>query len=332
MNVKCPKCKTEMVRLKAYNYECPSCKFKPIIADSIAGLVLICPKCRAYSDFREEGEQIVCTACNYKDYLEKFTTLYCEECGEEAQYIDPESEDLDELGRILCEECRTRDKCASCGEYIVNAENTAMVGEEGTQGYGETVCENCYFQDEPVAWVMYNGDKENPQEISHYKNSTEGEFTVSYHSTDGWRGYYEVETDKYINLFSDTFLSMHSSEQMLADILTELFKELKERNIEFVFTQCRSSNVFSNPFDVWIEKEQKSIEIARIILIRLQTEKDFFNPNHSTGIVFQDGELAKFAKLFPEHNIVSDQDIVDLVKSYTNNGKDIIDELQKRSK
>ena len=131
MSVKCPKCKTEMVRLKAYNYECPSCKFKPIIADSITGLVLICPKCLTYSDksdFREEGDQIICDSCTYKDYLEKFTTLYCSECGVEAQYTDPQSEGLDELEEILCEECRIESRCSSCGEYIPNADCTALVG------------------------------------------------------------------------------------------------------------------------------------------------------------------------------------------------------------
>ena len=56
-------------------------------------------------------------------------------------------------------------------------------GDEASEYAGQLLCEICYYEDEPVATVYYGSDDE-PHYINHLRNDIEGDFWVSWHSTD----------------------------------------------------------------------------------------------------------------------------------------------------
>ncbi len=84
--------------------------------------------------------------------------------------------------------------CAICEEPI--PDDHVYFGDEATEYEGQPLCEICYYEDEPVATVYY-GTNDEPYHISLTRNETDGDFWVTWHPTDPWRGYYEPESRKY---------------------------------------------------------------------------------------------------------------------------------------
>ena len=101
-------------------------------------------------------------------------------------------------------------KCSICKEKITKTE--ACYGDKNTLYENKPLCETCYHEDEPCATVAYKGDDQ-PYIISHTKNETEEDFSVSWHSTDPWRGYYETKSGKYVLVNTAELLSYHRAKR-----------------------------------------------------------------------------------------------------------------------
>lgn len=143
-------------------------------------------------------------------------------------------------------------ECASCGEEIKD-ENDACYGDSGTHYADEPLCETCYYEAEPCATV-YVGDDEEPQYITDTRNDTEGAFSVHWHSTDAWRGYYVVESDVYQNVQNDCILAYSEDECDLKKFDDELRKYCDEHEIRYARVFARTSNLFSTGYDFFVHK------------------------------------------------------------------------------
>lgn len=182
--------------------------------------------------------------------------------------------------------------CSSCEEPIPN-KNQAYLGEPKTHYEGKPLCESCYYEGDPIATIFYGKDKE-PHYITLARNETDGDYRANWHSTDPWRGYYELTSDKYVSVFSDAILAYHESEAMLMKFYDKAMDEFDTRRIEYARSFTRMSNVFSTGFGIWIRKQSEQILIAHLTIERIKKEIDFANPRYSTGIVM---EREAFSKL-----------------------------------
>jgi len=215
-------------------------------------------------------------------------------------------------------------KCSICEEEIDETE--LYTGDEATYYEGKPVCETCYYEDEPVATVYLNRD-DYPHIISYTRNETEGAFRAKWHSTDPWRGYYETESDKYALVNTAELLAWHESEKMLK-AFDETIRELFDKqSIDYARVFARSSNVFYQNYDLYVNKDQSLL--ARLLVVKAKSEVDYGNPKWYRNIVFDDEALTKIAELFPEKNIQTDHDAVELIQEL---GDNTLIELQKRMK
>lgn len=215
-------------------------------------------------------------------------------------------------------------KCTICEEEI--REDRAYFGDKGTLYENKPLCETCFYEDEPCATVFYKRDNQ-PYVISHSRNETEGDFSVSWHSTDPWRGYYETKSDKYSMVNTAELLAWHESEKMLKrfdDRIRELFDE---HEIDYARVFARSSNVFYQNYDLYVKTEQALL--GNLLVAKAKAEVDYNNPKWYRNIVFDDAALKLLAELFPERGIKTDYDAVDLVRGL---GDNALPELQKRMK
>lgn len=215
-------------------------------------------------------------------------------------------------------------KCSICEESI--EKTGAYFGDKGTLYENKPLCELCYYEDEPCATVLYKRDDQ-PYVISHTRNETEGDFSVSWRSTDAWRGYYETNSDKYSMVNTAELLAWHESEKMLKhfdDRIRELFDE---HDIEYARVFARSSNVFFQNYDLYVKKEQALI--GNLLVAKAKSEVDYSNPKWYRNIVFDDAALKMLTELFPERRIKTDYDAVKLVEEL---GSDALTELQNRMK
>lgn len=183
-------------------------------------------------------------------------------------------------------------KCAVCEKKIKRSE--VYFGDEGTFYEGKPLRETCYYEDVPAATVVYNRDEE-PHIISYTRNETEGDFTVEWHRTDPWRGYYETKSKNYSLVNSAELLAYHESEQMLKefdDRIRELFDGLR---IEYARVFARSSNVFFQNYDLYVKKDQ--VLLAGLLVAKAKCKVDYENPKWYRNIVFDNEALTKLAKL-----------------------------------
>jgi len=215
-------------------------------------------------------------------------------------------------------------KCAACGQRI--KKNDAYIGDEGTYYEGKPLCETCYYEDEPCAIVYYKNDDQ-PYVISHTRNETEGDFTVKWHSTDPWRGYYETKSEKYALVNTAELLAYHESEKMLEEFDERIRELFDEHNIDYARVFARSSNVFYQNYDLYVKKEQALI--ASLLVEKAKAEVDYNNPKWYKNIIFDEEALNKLAEAFPERQIKTDYDAAKLIEDL---GDDAINELQKRLK
>ena len=213
-------------------------------------------------------------------------------------------------------------KCYSCDSKLRKSE--AYYGDKGTYYEGKPLCESCYGEDEPCATVFYGKD-ETPYTISHARNETDGDFRVSWHSTDPWRGYFETKSDSYSRVNTAELLAYHESEQMLSRFDKRVRDLFDENSIDYARVFARSSNVFYQNYDLYAKKEQYLP--AYLLANKAKSEVDYDNPRNYRNIVFDESSLAKLAELFPERKIQTDYDAVRLVEQY---GEDTVSEIQKR--
>ena len=213
-------------------------------------------------------------------------------------------------------------KCAICDQRIKKPD--AYVGDEGTLYEGKPLCESCYYDDEPAATVLYNKDKQ-PYIISGTRNETKGDFSVSWHSTDPWRGYYETKSDRYALVNTAELLAWHESEKMLKKFDDKIRELFDEHDIEYARVFARSSNVFYQNYDLYVKKDQALL--GGLLVAKAKSEIDYDNPKWYRNIVFDETALKKLVELFPEREIKTDRDAVKLVEDL---GDDTLAELQKR--
>jgi len=215
-------------------------------------------------------------------------------------------------------------KCSICEERIKKTE--AYLGDEGTFYENKPLCESCYYEDEPCATVLYKRDDQ-PYAITHTRDETDGDFSVSWHSTDPWRGYYETKSDKYSLVNTAELLAYHESEKMLKDFDERIRELFDEHDIDYVRIFARSSNVFYQNYDLYVKKEQEFI--ARLLVAKAEAEVDYNNPKWYRNIVFDEDTLNKLAELFPERQIKTDYDATKLIKEL---GDQALTELRSRSR
>jgi hypothetical protein len=152
-------------------------------------------------------------------------------------------------------------KCENCGASIRKRKGEAYYGDAGTYYEGKPLCEACYYESEECAVVFYGGSdyaplgEECPHEISDSRNETDGEFTVKWVSTDPWRGYYEVESKVYEKVHDDCILSGSVDAEQLKRFDRDLIRILEKLGVRYARVFARSSNVFSQGYEVWVHKD-----------------------------------------------------------------------------
>jgi hypothetical protein len=218
---------------------------------------------------------------------------------------------------------RKKQICASCEESI--GENTTYYGEPKTHYEGKPLCESCFYDGDPLATIFYGKDLE-PHYITQARNETEGDYQANWHSTDPWRGYYELSSEKYMNIFSDSILAGYKSEEMLKTLNDKLIEDFDKRQVDYTRSFTRTSNVFSTGYDIWVRKEPEQILIGHLVLGKIKKEVDFENPPYSTGIIMDREGLGKLQTLFKgKYELHSDNDLRKLVGE---RGEKLLAELQ----
>lgn len=213
-------------------------------------------------------------------------------------------------------------KCSVCGDKIKKSE--AYCGDAKTFYEDKPLCEACYYEDEPCATILYGRD-ETPYTISGIRNETEGDFSVRWHSTDPWRGYYETSSERYALINSAELLAYHESEEMLKEFDERIRELFDGSGIEYTRVFARSSNVFYQNYDFYVRKDQSLI--AHLLVAKAKQEVDYDDPKLYHNIVFDETAFNKLAELFPERKIKTDYDAVRLVEEL---GDNVLNELQKR--
>jgi len=215
-------------------------------------------------------------------------------------------------------------RCSICETKLPRS--SVCYGDEGTLYEGKPLCETCYYEDEPAASVFYGRDDE-PHIISHTRNETERDFTVEWHSTDPWRGYYQTRSEKYSLVNTAELLAWHQSEQMLKEFDERIRERFDSSGIQYARVFARSSNVFYQNYDLYVRKDQALL--AGLLVARAKSEVDYNNPKWYRNVVFDETSLEKLVELFPEREIKTDYDAVKLVEEL---GDDVLNELQNRLK
>jgi len=214
--------------------------------------------------------------------------------------------------------------CASCDEPIRN-QDEVYFGDPATHYEGKPLCEYCYYEDEPIATVYYR-DEEEPYFISHTRNDTEGDFRTTWHSTDPWRGYYEVESERYAKVFSDTILAYHESEGMLKELNDLVIQRYMCADIDFARVFPRTSNLFATGFDIWVDRSFEQLFTAYAILEQAKKEVGYDDPLYSTGILFDRETLGKLQTILgSKYRIESDSDVMKLIGE---KGDDLLEEMK----
>lgn len=138
----------------------------------------------------------------------------------------------------------------------------------------EQVMEN--DESEPSATVFYDDD-DTPNTIGAFHNDTGEDFDVEWHSTDPWRGYFDVKSKKWHKVHEDAILSYSEDAENLKKFDDRLQEELLKRNIRFARVFSRSSNVFSTGYDFFVEKGKEKIvkAIAKKLAKKLRDPEAF---------------------------------------------------------
>lgn len=152
------------------------------------------------------------------------------------------------------------DKCACCEQEI--DENCAFIGDSGTYYEGETLCEDCYWGAEIEATICLNPSNEDLEdceaimritsamnETTEYDYGFGGVWKMAWHSTGGWRGYYEVEAPGNWRLLNADAALWGLNESQLMNFHNHLVRGINGSEIPLALVSCRTSNVFSTAVD-----------------------------------------------------------------------------------
>jgi len=211
-------------------------------------------------------------------------------------------------------------KCSICEEMI--EKNNVYYGDLATYYEKEPLCEICYYESEPNATVFYGSD-EQAYIISDTRNETEGEFRLTWISTDPWRGYFVAKSEKYSMVNTAELLAYHESQDMLEDFDTRIREHYDESSINYARVFARSSNVFFQNYDLFVRKDQALL--GRLMVAKVKGDVDYDNPKWYRNILFDEESLSKLNQLFPERELKVDADVIKLVKDY---GDSLVDRLK----
>ena len=214
--------------------------------------------------------------------------------------------------------------CEICEQKIDEEAGNYALGDPKTMYAGKTICDTCYYEDEPNATILFGEDDE-PKVITSCRNETDGNFETKWVSTDAWRGYYEVLSETYVRVNSAELLSGHESEKMLAEFDKSIQGAFKDANIDYGRVFARSSNVFYTNFELFVRRDQ--IFLAHLLLTKVKREVGYDDPKWYRNIIFDQDALKTLTKLFPERKIKRDSDAVKIVETY---GDEIVNEIQRR--
>jgi hypothetical protein len=216
--------------------------------------------------------------------------------------------DSDIIKRIKELGLKPNDECASCGEKVIDIAKMKMwLIENGVNTkhgwicYGCVECEEC----EPPATVFFSDD-DYPHVVGNFINDTDGDFEVEWHNIDGWRGYYEVKSDKWVKIHDDCILSGTEDSDELKKFDEELQECLKKLGIRYARVFTRMSNVFSMGYDFFVlkkdfKKVEKIIQVLSVVnILKLKYRDDErFSITALTGKT-RTSEFAKTDKLLLE--------------------------------
>ena len=187
----------------------------------------------------------------------------------------------------VCPSCRDTVECEICNKRFYKDELHSLVNINGETNY-EHVCDGCEeiyrSEDEPVATVLYGND-EYPNTIGEYHDDTEGDFRAVYHRTDGWRGYYDIEpSDNWEAAHSDCILAWSRDAENL-EKFDELFRNaLDNFGIKYARVFSRTSNVFSQGYDFFVEKGKgDAVEAIHVLLAARFRDPETFRATALTG-------------------------------------------------
>ncbi|MDG6943070.1 MAG: hypothetical protein JRM94_03225 [Nitrososphaerota archaeon] len=212
--------------------------------------------------------------------------------------------------------------CVICGGRV--DEEEVRYGDEGANYVGKPLCETCYYEIDTDATVLYRNDDE-PHVITSTRNETDGDFTLAWHSTDPYRGYFETRSERYVLVSTAELLWGHDSEEMLADFDKRIRAAFDEAGIDYARVFARSSNVFYQNYDLFVKKRQSLL--ASVLVGLVKKKVDYDNPKWGRGILFDEPTLSKLASLFPEEAIKTDADAVRLAEKH---GEDLVPEIVSR--
>jgi len=94
---------------------------------------------------------------------------------------------------------------------------------------------------------------------------------VKWHSTDAWRGYYDVESDTYERVQTDCILSYSEDAENLKEFDERLKAFCDEQGIRYARVFTRTSNVFSTGYDFFVLKEDANAVKKVIILMAVSS-------------------------------------------------------------
>lgn len=161
-------------------------------------------------------------------------------------------------------------ECISCGEKAIDLHKRHIYLVEDAPPTTDKgwVCGGCIEQDEsePCATVIYGDRPEEPCTVGDYHDTTDGDFRVKWHSTDAWRGYYEVESDTYEKVHDDCILSGSRDAEELKDFDDKLREHCDKQGIRYARVFTRTSNVFSQGYDFFVHKEDVK-EVKKWMLV-----------------------------------------------------------------
>jgi hypothetical protein len=217
-------------------------------------------------------------------------------------------------------------RCVLCEDQLPDRDRV-YYADLGTEYEGKPVCEICYYEADPAA-TLYYGDDQTPHLLTAVRNDTEGEFRIGWCSTDPWRGYYELHSSDYSQVFSDAILAWHESEAMLKELHDRLRDKFGEAHVPYVRAFLRTSNVFSTGLDFWVGNEPLHLLSAYGIVQKAKQEVGYHDPVYSTGILIPRETLTQLQQLLPsKYAIATDADLLRLVE---HQGEELLEELRRR--
>jgi hypothetical protein len=226
--------------------------------------------------------------------------------------------------------------CACCEQEV--DEDFAFTGEEGTHYDGETLCEMCFYEGQTEAVIRLNPSNEDiddceatmritstMNETAEYGYSSRGRWKTKWHSTDAWRGYYEVEAPENWKLLNADASLWGLNESVLANFHNPLVRGINGYNIPLALVSCVTSNVFSTAVDwfVYVEDTEQVARVAWILAAaRVAADYDSYlvrdmseeNVEHLLARDIGSADIAEVVGEMLDRDISLDDDIAELAE------------------